>query len=200
VERLSEDCLLGARPYGLAPTCPGNPCTGTTTICSDCMIPLSTGTVTNLGDAPIPGTSNGSRAGITTGYWGAVTRGGAGLSRTVPPVKTRHATTIPYNSRRATAGVMPQVCLRGPSSAASGFWVRCGQRVWRWGPIWPEETRRNARCPNDPPQTTSPPPCRFRPRQAGSDPRDVPLTIARRRPALHPSAVKSLLSTLRVLC
>jgi hypothetical protein len=29
-------------------------------------------------------------------------------------------------------------------------------------------------------------PCRFRPRQAGSDPRDIPLTIARRRPALHP--------------
>jgi NTE family protein len=28
-------------------------------------------------------------------------------------------------------------------------------------------------------------PCWFRPRQAGSDPRDVPLTIARRRPALH---------------
>jgi hypothetical protein len=28
--------------------------------------------------------------------------------------------------------------------------------------------------------------CRFCPRQAGSDPRDVPLTIARRRPALHP--------------
>ena len=28
-------------------------------------------------------------------------------------------------------------------------------------------------------------PCRFRPRQAGSDPRDAPLTIARRRPALH---------------
>jgi NTE family protein len=28
-------------------------------------------------------------------------------------------------------------------------------------------------------------PCRFRPRQAGSDPRDVPLRIARRRPALH---------------
>ena len=65
---------------------------------------------------------------------------------------------------------------RGPAQAGQ---PRRGDHAGRRFPsrIWHEPDRSRDPYPGRP--------CRFCPRQAGSDPRDVPLTIAGRRPALH---------------
>jgi hypothetical protein len=85
-----------ARPYGAAPTCPGNPCTGTAIPNRMDWAPKRfVGTITTPEGSDTPGTSNGSLGGIVTAYWGPLTGGGAGLNSAAPSVIATQATTIP---------------------------------------------------------------------------------------------------------
>jgi hypothetical protein len=47
-------------------------------------------------------------------------------------------------------GSLTQMKEAVSTPAASGFWMSWVQRVWGWGPSWPEETWRNARWPERP--------------------------------------------------
>jgi hypothetical protein len=55
---------------------------------------------------------------MTTACWGPLISGGTGLNCAVPAVTITQASTIPYRSRRAIAGVTVQVCR--PSFGARG--------------------------------------------------------------------------------
>jgi hypothetical protein len=81
---------------GLAPTWPGNPCTGSGTlpVRTDFEDKPLIGTVTTWEGIDSSGTTNGSRTGIETGCCGPVVAGGAGRSSAVPAVTVRQAATI----------------------------------------------------------------------------------------------------------
>ena len=116
------------------------------------------------------GVRSGENADLASGYANVVVLSPFGGRSRTPPERGADPAGQ-FEGLRRFPGAGPGKPGRGPAQAGQ---PRRGDHTGRRFPS------RNGHEPDGPGDPHPRRPCRFRPRQAGSDPRDVPLTIARR--------------------